>query len=217
MRIFLRTSCFAFFFATALSAQGFQTLLDKITFDVGGGLTETASTTKTNLDHGRNIIFGAGYNVTSHLAILMQGDYEALRLTQNALNSIGTPQGYPGGRVRMVSVSLEPQWHFHPKGSWDFYVIGGFGDYQRRDQLTRPTIATATGTNPYFGFNTPGYPSSEVGLNYTINKPGVNIGAGASIKMQWNFKLFLEVKYHHVMMGSLGHMDILPISAGVRW
>jgi hypothetical protein len=217
LKTFIAASCCSLFFAGALSAQSRWQWLDPFAFNVGGGIEEPFLTTKSNLSLGWNAQGGVGYNFTRHLTIMAEIEYDQFRITTKALNLLGTPQGYPGGHLKNESITIDPMWHFHPKGSWDLYVIGGGGAFSRTQSLTRPTVATATGTDPFFGFNTPGYPSSETALDYTVHKPGLDAGLGASIQVKWNFKLYTEVKYIHVFAGSLGHMDYMPISLGVRW
>lgn len=216
MKTIIIASC-ALFFAGALDAQSRWQWLNQFAFNVGGGIQEPFLTTKTNLKLDWNAQGGVGYNFTPHLTIMAEIEYDEFHLTQSALNSLGTPQGYPNGHLKNESITIDPVWHFHPKGSWDVYAIGGGGAFSRTQSLGRPTIATATGTNPFFGFNSPGYPASNVALDYTIHKPGVDVGFGASIKMTWNLKLYAEAKYIRVFEGSLGHMDYMPISIGVRW
>jgi opacity protein-like surface antigen len=216
LKILIPASCCAFVLAGALSAQTVS-LLDRFAFNVGGGIDETLMSTHKNLAGGWNVQAGLGYNFTPHLGIMFETEYDRLRITDTALNTLGTPQAFPGGKVRSESVTLNPTWHFHPRGSWDVYVMGGGGAYQRLQQLSAPIVATATGTNAFFGFNTPGYPASGINLDYTVNKPGVDVAAGISWKVKWNFKAYAEVRYNHVFMGSLGHMDYVPVSIGVRW
>jgi opacity protein-like surface antigen len=217
MKIIITASCCALLFAGSLSAQPRWPWLNQLAFNVGGGLDEPFFTTKTNLSLGWNAQGGVGYNFTRHLTIMAEIEYDQFHITNKALNTLGTPQGYPGGHLKNESITIDPVWHFHPKGSWDVYAIGGGGAFSRTQSLIRPTVATATGTNPFFGFNTPGYPSSVTALDYTVHKPGLDVGFGMSIKVAWNFKLYAEAKYNRVFAGSLGHMDYMPVSIGVRW
>jgi hypothetical protein len=214
LKIFISVSCCALFFAGAIRAQS---VLDQFAFKVGGGVTETLSTTHQNLAGGWNAQVGVGYNFTPHLGLMLDVEYDKLRITYTALDLMGTPQGYPGGGARNEAVTLDPVWHFHPKGIWDFYAFGGGGAFQRVTSLSKPVVATATGTDPFFGFNTPGYPSSDFGLVYSVTKPGLDVGFGVSMKVKWNFRLYAEGRYNHTFMGSLGHMDYTPVSVGVRW
>jgi Outer membrane protein beta-barrel domain len=159
-----------FLLAGSLDAQ----LLDKLSANIGGGLSEPILTTGKNLNYGRNIQSGAGYNFSSRLGLMIELESDSFTITRAALNTLGVPSGFPDGHVHTRSYTLEPVWHFHPKGVWDIYATGGGGLYQRQQQLTAPTVATASGSNSFFGFNTPGYPSSEISLSYTLNKPGVD-------------------------------------------
>ena len=194
-----------------------QTLFDKFTFNGGGGINETEFNTKKNVTGGWNGEAGAGYKFTPHLWASIDVQFDRLRITQSALNSLAFPTGYPSGRVRDKAVMFDPSWHFRPKKRWDYYIFGGGGAFQRLQQLDAPTIATVTGTNAFFGFNSPGYATSQVKLSYTVNKPGLDVGVGTSFNARWNVKVYVEAKYEHIFMGSLGHMDYIPLSVGFRW
>jgi hypothetical protein len=202
-----------YFFTTSLSAQG----LDRLSFNVGGGLSEPVLSTAKNINYGTNLQGGVGVNFSPHLGAMIETEYDSFTVTKSALSTLGVPNGFPSGRVHTRSFTLQPIWHFHPKGTWDVYATGGGGFYERSQQLTASTVANATGYNPFFGFNTPGSPASEIALSYTVVKPGVDIGAGVSLKIKWRFKLYAEAKYNYAFMGSLGHMNYLPVSTGVRW
>lgn len=215
LKTIITASCCALFFAGGLGAQ--PQWLNQFAFNVGGGIQEPYLTTKSNLSLGWNAQGGFGYNFTRHLAIMAEIEYDQFRITDKALATLGTPQPYPGGHLRNESITIDPVWHFHPKGNWDFYAIGGGGAFDRTQSLTRPTVATATGTNPFFGFNSPGYPSSVMPLTYSIHKPGLDVGFGVSMTVIYNIKLYAEAKYIHTFEGSLGHMDYMPVSIGVRF
>jgi opacity protein-like surface antigen len=215
LKIIITASCCALFFAGALGAQ--PQWLNQFAFNVGGGLDVPYLTTKSNLSLGWNAQGGAGYNFTPHLAIMAELEYDHFRITNTALNLLGTPQPYPGGKLKDDSITIDPVWHFRTKGSWDFYATGGGGAFARTQSLSRPTVATATGKDPFFGFNTPGYPASNMLLVYTIHKPGLDAGVGISVKVAYNVKLYAEVRYNHIFEGSLGHMDYMPVSIGVRF
>ena len=217
MKITITASCCAFLFAGALSAQ--PQWLNQFAFNVGGGISLPESTSKPNLSPAWNAQGGFGYNFTPHLAIMAEIEYDQFRLSSKALDSLGTPQGYPGGHLRTESITIDPVWHLFPKPQryWDFYVTGGGGAYARGQSLSRPTVATATGQNPYFGYNNPGYPASDFNLNYVIHKPGLDAGVGYTFTIAYNVKLYFEVRYNHIFAGSLGHVDYVPVAIGARW
>jgi opacity protein-like surface antigen len=218
LKILTTASCCAFLFAGALRAQSLtEAILDRVNFNVGGGIDQNFLTTKTNLAGGINVQGGVGYNVNSHLGVMLHIEYDRQRITGTALDLLGTPQGFPSGKVKFQAITFDPVWHFFPKKTWDAYVTGGGGAVQRTQHLATPIAATATGLDPFFGFNNPGYPSSTTNLGYTVTKPVLDVAAGVSYKVKWNFKAYAEVRYNHAFMGSLGHMDWAPVSVGVRW
>ena len=222
MKITFIASCFAFLTATALHAQSvdeprWRQILDQVAVNVDGGIAEPFFTTKKNLSTAYTVQGGAGFNFSPHFTLMCEIEYSRFRITDSALTSLGTPQAYPGGHLHNDSVTAQPIWHFRTKGVWDVYATGGGGAFERTQNLVRPTVATATGENPFFGFNSPGYPASETALNYSVKKPGVDGGVGASIKIKWNIKMYAEVRYNHIFGGALGRMDYMPITLGFRW
>jgi opacity protein-like surface antigen len=214
VKIIRAASCCIFLLAPALHAQQ---LLDRFTFDLGGGFGQTVLTTGQNLNSGWTVRGGAGYNFTPRLGALIEFGDDGFRVSNSALQSLGTPTGLPGGDVRVRSITIDPIWHLRPNRRWDFYLTGGAGIYRRRQQFTKPSVATATGYNPFFGFNTPGYPMSQEVLSSSTTKPGVNIGAGVSMNLKWRLKFFAEARYTHIFLGSRQNTDYVPITVGVRW
>jgi hypothetical protein len=51
----------------------------------------------------------------------------------------------------------------------------------------------------------------------TVNKPGVNGGAGIAFGTKWHGKIFAEARYHRIFMGNGAHTDYIPVSFGFRW
>lgn len=222
MKFIITASCCAFFFAGSLSAQWW----DRIAYNGGAGIDEPFLSSKTNLKLGKHLQGGVGYNFTPRISLMLEGEYDIFSLSSKALaslgypsgfNSIGDQVGYTKGNVHEVSVTLDPVYHLHPKGSWDAYIIGGGGSFHRTVGLTEPTTATATLYNPYFGLGAAGYPASTSPLNASNYKPGLDIGVGFSVTARWHTKIYLEAKYNHVFLGAGQHMDYLPVTLGVRW
>ena len=65
-----------------------------------------------------------------------------------------------------------------PRSHFDAYLIGGGAFYRRTQEFTQPSLAAVTAFDPFFGFYTAAVPTTQVLSSYTVNKPGVNGGAG---------------------------------------
>jgi hypothetical protein len=70
-------------------------------------------------------------------------------------------------------------------------VSGGGGIYHRNQQFTQPSIATLTAFDPFFGGFLPvTVPTTEILSSYSVNKPGVDFGAGVAFGTKWRGKFF---------------------------
>jgi hypothetical protein len=59
-------------------------------------------------------------------------------------------------------------------------------------------------------------PVTQILSSYSVNKPGLDIGAGIAMGTRFHGKIFLEAKYERMFLGNY-HMDYLPVTAGFRW
>jgi opacity protein-like surface antigen len=209
MKIIIPASCFALFLTATVNAQETQ----RLALDIGGGFTQTVGNTGRNLNNGWNIGGGVGYNFSPYLGAMVQTNYNAMGINSTTLNNLG----FPGGDVHIFSATIDPIVHLHPRGHYDFYLVGGGGLYRVRQEFTAPTISTVTGFNPIFGFNTVGVPSTEVLASNSVNKPGANIGAGVAFGTKWNAKFYAEARWNHVYNLYGQHLDYVPVTFGIRW
>jgi hypothetical protein len=119
--------------------------------------------------------------------------------------------------VSVFSATLDPIVHLTPRGHFDVYLIGGGGLYHRTQEFTAPGLAAVTGFDPFFGFYQTAIPTTQVLASYTVNKPGVNGGAGIAFGNKWHGKIFAEARYNRIFMGNNAHTDYIPVSFGFRW
>src|ERR1041385_2812865 len=176
-------------------------------FNVGAGFTEPVGGTGRRLDAGWNFDAGAGYNFNSYVGLMAQFNFNRLDVNSATVNALG----FPGGDIRLWSVTLDPVVHTHPRGPMDVYFIGGGGWYQRTQEFTQPTTAFFTGFDPFFGFFPVAVPATQVLTSYTVNKPGVNGGMGVSFGTKWHVKFYAEARYHRMFLGNDRHTDLLPV------
>jgi outer membrane protein with beta-barrel domain len=199
---------FAVVSLTPLSAQERHLLI----VDLGAGFTQPVGNTGRHLDGGWNIRGGVGLNFSQYLGALLQLDYNSFGINSTTLSNAG----FPGGNMNVFSATVNPIVHLTPHGHFDLYLIGGGGLYRRTQQFTQPGVATVIGFDPFFGFYQYGIPTTEVLSSYSVNKPGVNGGAGIAFGSKWGGKFFAEARYHRIFTGDL-HTDYIPVSFGFRW
>ncbi|HYL38605.1 MAG TPA: hypothetical protein VEV17_21995 [Bryobacteraceae bacterium] len=60
-------------------------------------------------------------------------------------------------------------------------------------------------------------PSTEILASYSVNKWGVNGGAGVEFVSSWHGKFYAEARYHRIFITSNRHTDYVPVSFGFRW
>lgn len=183
----------------------------RLAWNFGGGYTNPVGRTGTNLDMGWNIGGGLGYNFNNYVGVIGEAKYRMLGINSSVLNNLG----FPGGDVSMASFTLNPIVHLIPKGPVDVYLIGGGGLYRRNQEFTAPGVGRLQGYNPFFGFYSVGVPVTQVLTSYSLNKPGVNIGAGAAFGIPRGGKVFAESRYHRMIIGS-AHTDLVDVTVGFR-
>ena len=202
-------ACFGFLIGGTLGAQEVQ----RFSFDVGGGFTQPVGNTGRHLDEGWNIRGGAGFNFSQYVGLMIQADYNRFGINGSTLEGAG----FPDGNVSIFSATLNPIVHLTPRSHFDVYLIGGGGLYRRSQEFTQPGVVAITAFDPFFGFYRAAVPTTQVLSSYTVNKPGVNGGAGIALGSKWHGKFFAEARYHRIFMSNYLHTDYIPVSFGFRW
>jgi hypothetical protein len=181
-------------------------------FSVGAGFTTPVGNTGRQLDEGWNIGGGFGMNFSPYVGALIDLDYNSFGINSGTLANIGVP----GGGLHVFSATLDPIVHLNPKGHVDVYVTGGGGLFHRYQDFTAPSVGVATGFDPFFGFYPVAVPTTLILSSYSVNKPGMDVGAGIAFGSKWHGKFFAEAKYDRIFMGQY-HTDYIPVTFGFRW
>jgi hypothetical protein len=211
MKKFAIASCLGMLMVSALSAQEFS----RFAFNVGAGFTQGLGDTGRVTDMGWNARAGVGVNFSPYVGLMLNGGYDNLGINSSTLANFGAP----GGRMSVWSATVGPIVHFNPKGNVDFYVFGDAGWFRRYQEFSAPSVSVVTGFDPFFGFYPVGVPSNEILSSYSVNKPGMNVGAGLSFGRKWNGKFFAEARYSRIFMGNRFSNDFeyVPVTFGFRW
>lgn len=187
--------------------------VSRYSFNIGGGFTQTVGNTGRNLDDGWNIQGGGGVNFGPYAGLMVDLGYNSLGINSATLTNIGVP----GGDVHIFSATLDPIVHLTPHSHFDVYVTGGGGVYHWYQEFTAPTVATGYGYNPFFGLYPAAFPANQILSSYSVNKPGVDVGAGIALGTKWHGKFYAEARYNRIFMGSNQHADYVPVTFGFRW
>jgi len=194
--------------AGTLSAQEFP----HFAFSAGAGFTSPVGTTGDNLDVGWNVRAGVGYNFVPWVGVMANFGYDNMGINSTNLTNLGVG----GGTVGVFSATLDPIVHLTPKSKVDFYVTGGGGYFREETHLTNPGVATGLFFNPYFGYYPGAYGTNVVVSSYSVNKPGLDIGAGVALGSKWGGRFFAEARYVRVFSGGGYYDDYLPVTFGFR-
>ena len=72
------------------------------------------------------------------------------------------------------------------------------------------------GFDPFFGFYPVTVPTRQILASYSVNKPGIDIGAGFAVGTKFHGKIFAEAKYERMFLNN-SHTDYIPVTFGFRW
>ncbi len=212
MKNFALISGFCLLMVGSLEAQNSE--LQRFSFDIGGGFTQPVGNTGRHLDEGWNVQGGFGYNFSQYFGVMADLGYNSFGINGATLSNVG----FPDGDIHVFSATLDPIVHLTPRRHFDIYVSGGGGVFHRTQEFTQPSTATLTAFDPFFGgFFPVTVPTTEILSSYSVNKPGVDIGAGIAFGTKWRGKFFAEARYNRIFMGNDRHTDYIPVTFGFRW
>ena len=186
----------------------------KFAFSIGGGFTQAVGNTGRNLDNGYNLGGGFGFKFSNVVGAMIDLNYNQMGINSTTLTNSG---GFPGGDVGIFSATLNPIVHLTGAHKADLYITGGGGLFHVNQEFTAPTVTGFTAYDPFFGFYTAAVPTTAVLASYSMNKPGVDIGAGVAFGTKWHGKVFAEARYDKVFTGNDRHIDYIPVTFGFRW
>lgn len=201
---------FGLLLTASLNAQ--QQENQRFTFGLGAGFTAPVGNTGRYLDDGWNIQGSGGYNFSPYFGAMIDLNYNSLGVNSTTLGNLG----FPGGGVHIFSATLDPIVHLNPHGRFDIYITGGGGIYHDDENFSGSGVTTVTAPTGFFGAFPIGLPVTNVLSSYTVNKPGVDIGAGVALGSKWHGKFFAEARYNRIFMGQF-HTDYVPVTFGFRW
>lgn len=191
-----------------------QTYIRPWTGDVGFGVAPVVGGIGKDLSTGWEFRASFGRNLTRHLAMQVQYEYDSLGVTSAALRRLKQP----AGAADLWSISAEPRWTFS-RGKLGWYVTGGAGFYRRTVQFLEPTVTPTFIFDPWWGYIGPVLVPANIILGAVAeNAFGANAGAGVSARLPRSrgARVFVEVDYRWANTQPTA-TTLLPVTIGLRW
>ncbi|MGA2569995.1 MAG: hypothetical protein ABSF23_05705 [Terracidiphilus sp.] len=204
--------------------SGKRGLFRNMAFELGGGFNAPESNAVT---YGGQFTAGAGWNLSRHLAGLIEYQFLDAKLPGYLIAEAGAQ----GGHAHIWSLTLDPVIDLMPKATNDLYITGGGGFYRKVTSFTDPSESIYC--DYYFGCY--GVTTNVVVGHFSSNQGGYNVGAGFQHRLGGRYsegkaKLFVEARYLFVdtpavttQPNGLGTTTvaagtkIIPVAFGVRW
>ena len=201
-------------------------LRHRLTMQFSAGANAPAGD-KTYITWGWQFGVGGGFNISQHLAAMINYGFMSDKVPGRIIAESGTT----GGHYHIWSLTLDPVVDLLPKSANDLYVTGGGGFYRK---TTNFTVLSPTQFCYYFCYG--GYAPSTVG-KLSSNQGGWEFGGGYQHRFGGMYGLsrtrfFAGVSYVDVLSpaergrtpsGGLSPVTIgadtkvMPISLGIRW
>jgi hypothetical protein len=200
-----------------LQAQEYQ----KLTLNVGGGLSTPLNPTGAYAGMSGNFVFGAGYNINKRNAVI--GEFLWSGLPSNLF--VLQPVEAPFSQINLYSLTVNYRHQIDRiKGSpFGLYAIGGGGWYNRYVSVDKNyNVAPATACAPaYYWW---GYGCDPNGYVYTHelaskgnSAAGLNGGVGFTIRFaDSNLRFFTEARYHYAFSERIP-TTLIPVTFGIRY
>ena len=183
----------------------------RFSFAAGAGFTTPVGRTSSIVDTGWNLRGSAGVNITPRVGVMLDAGYDSMGIGSPVLNNLG----FGGGNLSVFSLTLNPIVHLTPNKNVDLYVTGGGGYYRQNREFTQPGLSNGIGFDPFFGYYPFVTPVNVIVSSYSVNKPGVDVGAGIAFGKKWGGKFFAEARYNRIFIGDR-HTDYVPVTFGFR-
>jgi hypothetical protein len=192
--------------------------MDRFNFSVGGGVGVPLNPTADFAGVGGNLIFGAGYNIDEHNAVIGQYMWHGLPPSlsvKTQLAGVGSSSD-----LNALTVNYRHMRQFSP--TFGYYLIAGGGWYYRHSKISLPTQSNqgviCQPVYNWYGYAcSAGFVTGSVSGSAGTSALGGNGGAGFTIRLsdsRWQF--FIESRYNYAGSGNVS-TQVSPVTFGIMY
>lgn len=184
------------------------------TAELSGGGAAPVNDTSSRLTTGWDVDVALGYQLSRWLAVLGEFGFAGLGVPDAVLQASAAP----GGRGRIMSMTLGPEIRFPLTAHLQGFAVGGVGWIRRTVELTSPSVQYVDNYDPFYGdLGTDAFTTDVVLSSVTRNALGGDVGGGVSLPIGGtNTALFVDVRYYYAPT-SPRVTAMIPVMFGIRW
>ncbi len=190
-----------------------------VSFQIEGGYTISAGSTRQLLEDGSNVGFGLTWFPVSTLPVGLRvdGSYSSFHAKNAFLNMFGGP-GYTSGHQNFYGGDADLQLDLaHRSSQFKFYVFGGAGWYREQTHLRQVSLVDGAYCD-FFGYCWPGLVPVVTAV-YRTTSPwhsSWNAGLGWEVALADTASFFIEARYERIAPRD-SQMQFVPIRVGLRF
>ena len=193
---------------------------NKLTLNVGGGVSTPLNPTGAYTGVSGNINLGAGYNQNAKNSISGEFLWSGLPADVFTLHPIDSPTG----SINLYSLAVNYRHHIDsihgsPLG---VYVIAGGGWYYRYASIDKNfTVPPGVACGPYYywwGYGcSGGFVASQTIAYKGASAGGLNGGFGFTLRLSDSgWKFYTEARYHYAFSNRIP-TTLIPVTLGIRY
>jgi hypothetical protein len=198
--------------------------IQKLTFDIGGGVSAPLNPIARYVGTSGNFVTGAGVNLNKNNSI--EGDFMWSGLPPNLTNF--HPLLLPRGSMNLFTLTANYRYHLDNIGGSMFgaYLIGGGGWYYRHFSINKNFIVPPnTVCQPVwfwwgYGCDSSGFVASAEIASGGNSAGGVDAGAGFTVKIgNKGWKFYTEARYNYAWSRGIARIPttLIPVTLGIRY
>jgi hypothetical protein len=198
----------------ALQGQSFD--LSKAQGYVGGGFTEPQAGFGQRHDMGYGVLAGGGIRISPMISLNVEYSFNKFAYDYKTYLPASVTTTTYHGASEIHGYTFNPRIHTPPLFKMGTYITGGYGIYDAKFQLDRPSSTTVL-CDPYWSQCKPGtvVPTGWALGQTSTWKGGWNVGLGIEGGKS-RVKFFADARYVYVFTANV-RTEYIPVTFGIHF